>query len=84
VQFNFEVIFPLFEDQGLAGVVFYDTGQVYGEESVDFGDLRSSAGGGIRWYSPVGPIRIEYGYVLDPIPGYGEGGRWEFAMGGSF
>jgi outer membrane protein insertion porin family len=67
------------------GVVFFDTGEVFGnDETVDFGQLRESIGGGIRWYSPVGPIRVEYGHILDPKSGFGEGGRWEFTMGTAF
>jgi len=85
VQFNIELLYPLFKDAGIVGVLFYDTGEVYGkDEDVDLGELRESAGVGFRWYSPVGPIRIEYGYILDPIEGRGEGGKWEFTMGGSF
>jgi outer membrane protein insertion porin family len=90
VQFNVEFIFPLLKDAGLTGVLFYDTGNVYGEdESVDLGELRESAGFGIRWYSPLGPIRLERGYVLDRRKNeQGEyiedSGRWEFSMGGAF
>jgi outer membrane protein insertion porin family len=71
-------------------VVFYDTGNVYGEDdSVDLSQLRESYGFGIRWYSPLGPIRLERGYVLDRRKNeegeyVEDSGRWEFAMGGSF
>jgi outer membrane protein insertion porin family len=85
VQFNAELIFPIDEESGVVGVVFFDTGEVFGsDENVDFGRLRESIGGGIRWYSPVGPIRVEYGHILDPKEGFGEGGRWEFTMGAAF
>ncbi|MBW2562491.1 MAG: outer membrane protein assembly factor BamA [Deltaproteobacteria bacterium] len=85
VQFNFELLYPLFKDAGIVGVVFFDTGDVYdNDEDIDLGELRESAGFGFRWYSPVGPIRLEYGYILDPIEGQGEGGQWEFTMGGAF
>jgi len=85
VQFNIELLYPIFKDAGIVGLVFYDTGDVYGkDEDVDLGELRESVGFGFRWYSPVGPLRIEYGYILDPIEGQGEGGKWEFTMGGSF
>ncbi|MCP4374102.1 MAG: outer membrane protein assembly factor BamA, partial [Deltaproteobacteria bacterium] len=85
VQFNIELLYPIFKDAGIVGVVFFDTGEVYGkDEDVDLGELRESAGLGFRWYSPIGPIRIEYGYILDPIKDHGEGGKWEFTMGGSF
>ena len=84
VQFNFELQYPLFKDAGIVGVVFFDTGDVYDEEDIDLGELRESAGFGFRWYSPVGPIRLEYGYILDPIKDQSEGGQWEFTMGGAF
>ncbi len=85
VQFNLELIFPILEETGIMGVVFFDTGQIYDKKSsLDMGSLRESAGAGIRWYSPMGPIRIEYGHILDPIEGKGEGGKWEFAMGSAF
>ncbi|MBW1813665.1 MAG: outer membrane protein assembly factor BamA [Deltaproteobacteria bacterium] len=85
VQFNIELLMPLFKDAGIVGVIFFDTGDVYEkDEDINLGELRESAGFGFRWYSPVGPIRLEYGYILDPIEGQGEGGQWEFTMGGAF
>jgi len=85
VQFNAEYIFPLIKDVGLMGVVFYDTGNLYdNNQDVDLGSLRQTAGFGIRWYSPMGPIRLENGFILDPKPGETQGGRWEFTMGQSF
>ena len=85
VQFNVEYIVPLLKKQGLVGLVFYDTGNVYNDdESFDLGTLRSSVGFGFRWFSPVGPIRIEYGYKLDVKDGEEAGGRWEFSMGAAF
>jgi outer membrane protein insertion porin family len=82
VQFNIEMIIPISEKLGLMGVVFYDTGNVY-EDSIDLGDLRESAGYGFRWYSPLAPIRIEYGKILDRREGEDDG-QWEFTMGGAF
>ena len=87
VQFNFELTYPLFKDLGIVGVVFYDTGNVFGpDDPIDFGTLRQAAGYGIRWYSPIGPIRIEGGHILDPDEENGEdsGVNWEFSMGGAF
>ncbi len=83
IQFNAEVIFPIVEDVNLAGVIFYDAGDAYlKDENIELGELYTSCGGGFRWYSPMGPIRIEYGKVLEG-KGY-SGGRWEFSMGGAF
>ncbi len=85
IQFNVEYLIPLFMDAGLMGLVFYDTGNAFNnDEPMDLGDLRQSAGYGFRWYSPIGPIRIECGYILDPKPGENTGGNWQFTMGGAF
>jgi outer membrane protein insertion porin family len=85
VQFNVECLFPLAKEAGVMGVIFFDTGDVYSDaEDVDLGNLRESVGAGIRWYSPIGPIRVEYGYVLDPAQGEDNTGKWEFTMGAAF
>jgi outer membrane protein insertion porin family len=87
VQFNFEVVFPLIKDVGVHGLVFFDTGAVYGEHvniELNPADLRRSAGGGIRWVSPVGPLDIEYGYILDPENSDHGPGQFEFTMTSSF
>jgi len=85
VQFNAELLIPIFKKAGLIGVVFYDTGNVYAQgENIDLGNLRESAGYGFRWYSPLGPIRLENGYIINPKDGENKGGRWEFTMGTAF
>ena len=79
-----EGIFPLIKDMGLHGVIFFDTGNVWETpDSADFGDMRYSAGFGIRWLSPMGPLRIEWGYNLNTKEDE-EKSNWEFRMGGSF
>jgi len=83
VQFNLEYIFPIIQDAGFMGLFFYDTGNAFEGGPIDFEDLRQSAGFGIRWYSPMGPLRLERGYILDSKPGEGSG-RWEFTIGGFF
>jgi outer membrane protein insertion porin family len=77
--FNVEYIFPLIRSAGMKGVVFFDTGNAWDNE-YKIGDMRETAGFGIRWYSPIGPLRLEYGYVLDKKEG-DSAGRWEFTMG---
>jgi len=75
----------LLKKQGLVGVLFFDTGNVFNnDESLDLGTLRKSTGFGFRWYSPMGPIRLEYGYKLDVKEGEEKGGQWEFSMGSVF
>jgi outer membrane protein insertion porin family len=62
---NLELIFPLINSAGFKGVVFYDAGQAFDDnESIDFGALRQAWGYGIRWNSPMGPIRVEFGYPI--------------------
>jgi outer membrane protein insertion porin family len=85
VQFNAEVRFPLVKQAGVYGVVFFDTGNIYAEdEDIELDRLRESAGGGIRWLSPMGPIRLEYGFILDPKPRDHGAGSWEFSMATAF
>jgi outer membrane protein insertion porin family len=60
---------------------------VYGDnEKIEFnpGDLRQSAGLGFRWMSPIGPIRLEYGWILDPEDSDHGPGKWEFSMASAF
>ncbi len=52
----------------LGGVVFLDAGNVWdraGEFS--FGDLRYAIGPGLRYQTPIGPVRFDIGYQLNPI-----------------
>ena len=85
VQGNAEIRFPLVPQAGVYGVVFFDTGDIYGEgEDIALDNLRESAGCGIRWLSPMGPIRLEYGWILDPKPTDSASGGWEFSMASAF
>jgi outer membrane protein assembly complex protein YaeT len=54
----------------LGGVLFLDTGNVWTNfQDVNFGDIRYAVGAGLRYATPVGPIRLDFGYQLNPIPG---------------
>jgi outer membrane protein insertion porin family len=80
--YNFEFLFPLLQEQGIRGVIFFDAGNVFTkDENWGFTDICMSVGAGIRWYSPMGPIRIEYGFILNRRPEDSMGGV-EFQMGG--
>lgn len=64
--FNNELIFPLVEGLGLRGVVFFDAGNAWTHnQGLPIDDLRYDVGWGVRWLSPIGPLRIEIGYPLD-------------------
>lgn len=67
---NTELIFPLAESAGIRGLVFFDIGEAFDDsQSMDFGDLRKAYGTGIRWSSPLGPIRLEFGFPMDKEEG---------------
>jgi outer membrane protein insertion porin family/translocation and assembly module TamA len=60
------------------GVLFIDAGNVWATdsgdaftdtESVSAADLRYSAGLGLRYQTPIGPVRLDLGYQLNPIDG---------------
>jgi outer membrane protein insertion porin family len=79
---NVEYIIPLPFDIRLAG--FFDVGNVYGfNTKFDLTDLKYAAGGGVRWVSPFGPIRVDYGFNLDRKPGE-KAGVFHFSVGSPF
>jgi outer membrane protein insertion porin family len=82
LQLNNEIRFPLYKKLGLSGTIFVDAGNVYGPNYVG-PFLRTSAGLGFRWFSPMGPLRVEWGYNLSKHP-WERSSAWEFSMGGSF
>ena len=82
LQFNNEIRFPIYKKLGLGGTIFFDAGNVYGPNYVG-PFLRTSVGVGFRWFSPMGPLRVEWGYNLSKKT-YERSSAWEFTMGGSF
>jgi outer membrane protein insertion porin family len=79
LNFNFEYVFPLIKNAGMKGVVFFDIGNSW-ESGYHPEDMRKTAGVGVRWFSPIGPLRLEWGYVLDPKEGESPS-RFEFTIG---
>lgn len=98
---NLELEFPLFEQVGIRGVLFFDAGNAYGADENFFylgndptpflqnaqcagqkcfdprTDLKllgvpwglfSAVGFGVRWFSPIGPLRFEWGIPLNARP----------------
>ena len=47
------------------------------------GNVRTSTGFGIRWFSPLGPLRFEWGFPLAPLP-FEEKYVFEFTIGNFF
>ena len=67
---NAELFFPLpgakANDQSVRLSVFTDAGQIYDNGSQpQFESFRFSAGAGVAWNSPVGPLKFSYGYPLN-------------------
>lgn len=61
---NIEFRYPLYKN--LKGVIFFDAGNVWEKRgNIDLKDLRRSAGIGLRWITPIGPIRFDYGMPID-------------------
>jgi outer membrane protein insertion porin family len=81
VEANVELLFPVYEKMGIRGVVFFDTGNA-AESGWDI-ELRYNAGAGVRWNSPLGPLRLEWGYVLDREKGE-DPYQWQFSAGAFF
>lgn len=68
IQFNLEVGRSLGRLVRL--VTFFDAGNVYDtRDQFNISDVRRSAGFGIRVVTPIGPIRLDYGFKLDRRPG---------------
>jgi outer membrane protein assembly complex protein YaeT len=63
-----EVRVPVGRKLGVVG--FLDYGNVWNEGwRFDLGDLRSAAGAGLRYLTPIGPARFDFGYQLTPVDG---------------
>ena len=61
LEANLEVRFRL--GSRLQGVTFVDAGQLWGAtEAVDLGDLEVTPGAGVRFLSPIGPLRVDVAY----------------------
>jgi outer membrane protein insertion porin family len=81
---NMEATYPLIRDANIKGVLFLDAGNVWADgENMDLGGLRYGAGFGFRWAAPIGLLRLEWGFNLDPRPDEDQPG-WEFSIGALF
>lgn len=77
---NFELQIRVFNQFQLVG--FVDTGVVTNNiKDVNGTTIRHAAGPGIRYVTPVGPIRLDYGFVLDPRLGDDGDRRLHFSFG---
>ncbi len=92
--FQFEVEFPIAAQLGIRGVAFYDMGNAYAENEnflylgsqkpgYIFGMLHDF-GFGLRWFSPVGPLRFEWGIPFLTRRPQDEAYVFQFTIGNSF
>lgn len=95
---NLEFIVPIDRDMGISAVAFFDAGNTWKEGDQFFSKptipskvnadapalgLYKSVGGGLRWLSPMGPLRFEYGFGLDDLYD-SKCSQFQFSMGQSF
>ena len=70
---NFEIESWIVRAAGISGVLFFDAGNAFtgpfGEDPLSPFALRTAIGAGIRWRSPIGPLRFELGFPLKPREG---------------
>jgi outer membrane protein insertion porin family len=87
--FNVELQYAL--SKGFRLFTFYDRGNVYGEGNdiastdtrFNLSKMRKSVGGGIRFFSPFGPISLAYGVKLDRRTGE-SAAEFHFSAGSAF
>ena len=71
------------QGEGLGFELFTDAGNVWPGQEIKIGDLRSSYGAGIRYGTPIGPLRIDYGQKIHRRPGESPG-EIHFNIGNTF
>ncbi len=76
--FMSELEYPLVRDIGLKFVLFYDAGDAFNK--FDQFNVKHNYGWGFRWFSPLGPLRFEWGY---PLKGGGDS-KFNFMIGPPF
>jgi outer membrane protein insertion porin family len=68
--FNVEIEIPLYEAGGFKGVIFFDAGNSFAEnQNYSITNLLADYGVGLRWNSPMGPLRFEWGFPVNKRPG---------------
>ncbi|NOY27877.1 MAG: outer membrane protein assembly factor BamA [Oligoflexia bacterium] len=67
---NFELEMPVVRQAGISTVIFFDAGNTFGDPwgggHINPLGLRTAYGFGIRWFSPMGPLRFEWGVPINP------------------
>jgi outer membrane protein insertion porin family len=79
----FNAEFRINPGEGLGFVLFTDAGNAWAGQEINLHDLRASYGAGIRYGTPIGPLRIDYGQKIDRRPGESPG-ELHFNIGNTF
>ncbi|MGE5089366.1 MAG: outer membrane protein assembly factor BamA [Candidatus Levyibacteriota bacterium] len=82
---NIEMFYPILKgDKAVRASAFVDAGQIYNDgRQSQFESFRYSAGVGVQWNSPVGPLKFSYGIPLNAKPGDRQQ-RFQFQAGTAF
>jgi outer membrane protein insertion porin family len=93
VTINLELEFPIIEKVGIRGVIFFDAGNAFAQgESFFQRDVNNpyplgllyDVGFGFRWFSPIGPLRFEWGIPLTRRPEDNQPVLFQFTIGNFF
>jgi translocation and assembly module TamA len=80
---SFEVRWNLTETIGVVG--FIDGGNAFDSHVPDFSeDLLWSVGGGFRYFTPIGPLRLDVGFPLDRRRGIDDAFQIYISIGQAF
>ena len=83
IYYNLELEWALVKEAGIKGVIFFDVGQA--EDHLNFSHFKSSYGTGIRWITPLGPLRFEWGFPIRPDKHFGEKSvEFDFSISSTF
>ncbi|MCS7215892.1 MAG: outer membrane protein assembly factor BamA [Thermodesulfovibrio sp.] len=81
--FNIEYLFPIVAELKLKGLIFFDLGKGYNEGENFGSNIKYTSGFGFRWFSPFGPVKIDYGINLNKKEGESKS-KIEFGFGSFF
>jgi len=61
---NAEIEFPILKEARVRGVIFFDAGNSFNDLKLTEPKLLANYGYGIRWFTPIGPLRFEFGHPI--------------------
>ncbi len=82
---NAEVTFPIWKGL-IKGAVFYDVGNLWGkiEDAFTTTDYKNDVGIGVRVKTPIGPVKLDYGYPLNDNHDDKKEGQFWFSVSHGF